>query len=383
MIIDILRMLFLGLSLSAIIYNLYAIYGAIDFFREEFKQEQEYSPPLTIIKPLCGLDWQIYENLASFCEQDYTQYQIVFALRSLDDPCFKIAQKIQQDFPDLDISLIVNKRTIGNNLKVSNLANALTIAKYPILVIADSDIKVGSDYLKEIVKPLKDPQTAVVTCPYNSLVKGKVAIFEALGIATVFNPKIMVARKLEGVSFGFGSTIAIKRAVLEEIGGFEAIADYLSDDFQLANQPYRRGYRVHLSRYIVEHVSADVKLADLFARQLRWAKGVKSERFWGYVGLIFTQLTTNSLFFLLLSQFSLFSYLVFSISWLIRLLMAYIVGAVLFKDSLAKKYLYLVPLRDMFDFFIWVLGFFGDTISWRDNKFKLVDKGKLLLIEEL
>ncbi len=382
MIDDLFRFFCLGISLSSILYYLFAIYGAYDFFREEEDSMfEDYSPELTILKPLCGLDWQIYENLASFCRQDYPQYQIVFAVSSQRDPSIKIVEQIKQDFPDLDISLVVNEHTIGNNLKVSNLANALAIGKYSILVIADSDIRVGTDYLRQIVKPLKNPRIAVVTCPYNSIANGFVAIFEALGIATVFNPKIMVARKLEGVSFGFGSTIAIKRSVLDEIGGFQAICDYLSDDFQLANKPYLLGYQIHLSRYIVEHVSADVKLAEMFARQLRWAKGIKSERFGGYVGLLFTQGTVASLFFLLLTHFSLFGYLVILLTWLTRVLMAYIVGGVLFEDNLAKKYLFWVPLRDIFDFVIWVLGFFGDTVCWRDDKFKLVDKGKLLLID--
>jgi len=373
--------LFFCFSCTAVIYYFYAVYAAYDFFTEPIADNSNFTPPLTILKPLCGLDWQTYENLASFCLQDYPKYQIVFSVSQSDDPVIEIVHKIEEDFPHLDLSLIVSDHCIGTNLKVSNLANGLNAAKYPILLLADSDIRVKSDYLKQVVQPLENPQVALVTCPYNSLVEGNMAIFEALGISTQFNPKILVARKLEGMTFALGSTIVIRSSVLEEIGGFQAMADYLSDDFHLGNLSYHLGYQVFLSRYIVAHVMANVKLTTLFDRQLRWAKGVKVERFWGYIGLIFTQGTVTSLGFLFLTHFSIYGELVFLITWLTRLSMAYIVGGIFFKDHLVKKYIFLVFLRDIFDFLIWILGFWDNTIQWRGKKFKLINKGQLILVK--
>lgn len=381
MIYDILRGLFFLFCCTSIIYSLYAIYAAYDFFNQKFPDKSDFTPEVTIIKPLCGLDYNLYNNIASFCLQDYPSYQIIFTLASCDDPALPIVQQIQKDFAHLDLSLVVCAKTIGTNLKISNMANAIHLAKHNILVFSDSDIKVKSDYLKQIVQPLFDQQVAVVTCPYNSLVDGKIAIFESLGIATGFNPKILVARKLEGVSWAFGSTIAIRKLVLEEIGGLKAIANYLSDDFHLGNLPYKLGYQVTLIPYVVEHASADVKINELFARQLRWSKGVRVERFWGYVGLIFTQGTINSILFLCLTNFSTNGCLVLLSTWLVRLSMAYIVGVILFQDKLVNKYLIWVFLRDIFDFFIWIMGFMGNTIAWKDKKFKLNKNGKLSLIE--
>ena len=372
--------LFFILSCTAILYCCYAIYAAYDFFLQPLSESFTFTPPVTIIKPLCGLDWETYKNLASFCLQDYPEYQIVFSMRSPDDPCLEIVQKIKDDFPKLDLAVIISDVFVGSNLKVCNLANALVVAKHSILILADSDIRVKPEYLKKIIQPLQKPEIGLVTCPYNSIVKGKIAIFEALGIATQFNPKILVARKLEGVSFALGSTIVIRRSVLEEIGGFKAIADSLSDDFQLGNLCHNLGYEVFLSPYIVDHVVAHVKLYDLFNRQIRWARGVKVERFWGYLGLILTQGTISSLCFLLLSDFSFYGWLVFLITWSLRLLMAYIVGGVLFKDQITKKYFIWVFVRDIFDFIIWLMGFLGNTIEWRGQKFKLIDNGKLISV---
>lgn len=380
MIYDLLTTLFLGLSCTAVIYCFYAIYAGYDLFSKPIENNPTFRPPVTILKPLCGLDWQTYENLSSFCLQDYPEYQIVFSVRQSDDPSIEIVHQIKENFPHLDLSLVISDRCIGTNLKVSNLANGLALAKYPILVLADSDIRVKPDYLKQVVQPLQNAQVALVTCPYNSLVEGKVAIFEALGIATQFNPKLLTARKLEGVTFALGSTIVIRRSVLDEIGCFPAIADSLSDDFQLGNLSHRLGYQVVLSPYIVEHILAKVKLIDLFDRQIRWARVVKVERFWGYLGLIFTQGTVTSLVFLFLTHFSIYGQLVVLITWSIRLLMAYIIGEILFKDSLTKKHLIWIFLRDIFDFIVWTIGFFGNSIQWRGQRFKLIGNGRLVIV---
>ncbi len=181
-----------------------------------------------------------------------------------------VVKQIIADFPHVDISLVISDRTIGTNLKVSNLANAVTQAKYPFLVLADSDISVGSDYLQQVIQPMQQESVGVVTCLYRPVVRGWVAILEAVGIATEYHTGVLVARKLEGMKFALGPTIAIRKTVLEAIGGFTAIADYLADDFQLGYLPTQIGYQVVLSEYIINHAIATESLTDLIQRQTRW-----------------------------------------------------------------------------------------------------------------
>jgi ceramide glucosyltransferase len=368
------------LSLSSILYYCYSIYAVIDFFSHPIEIDNNFHPPISILKPICGVDWELYENLISFCQQDYPKYQIIFSVRDSKDPSIEIIKKIIDRLPDLDLSLVIRDRTIGTNLKVSNLANAEVEAKYSILLISDSDIRVKSDYLKQIVQPMCDSKVGVVTCLYNSLVKGWVAAFEALDISTQFHSRVLTARKLEGVKFALGSTIVIRKTVLEEIGGFLSIADYLADDFQLGNLPAQKGYKVVLSNYIVEHILANVTIHDFLQRQIRWAKVIRVERFWGYLGLIFTQGTTIGLLFWLATLGSRLGWFVLLVIWSMRLLMAWILGIRSLKDPVAKKFFWLVPFRDLVSFAIWFYSLVGNKIEWRGRKFKLVESGKLALL---
>ncbi len=363
---------------AAICYYIFAIYAAIRFFQEPRKFDPSFHPPITILKPLCGIDSLTYQNIASFCQQDYPIYQVVFAIRDRQDPGIKVVEKIISDFPNIDIDFVINDRVIGTNLKVSNLANGLEKAKYSILLISDSDVKVGTDYLSRVVQPLADPQVGVVTCMYNSLTQGWVATFEALGISCDFQPSVLVARYLEGITFAFGAGIAIKRSVLEEIGGFAAIADYLQDDYKLGYLPAQAGYQVVLSDYLVEHFLDTPNLLDLIAHQIRWYRCMRYARPWGYVGLIFTNGVSTSLLFLLVSNGSWLGWTVFGITWSLRLLMVWIVAVNQFRDPIAKKFIWLVPLRDLVSFFIWVYGFIGNTVQWRGQKLKLLKGGKLV-----
>jgi len=375
-----LLLLTFALCLSAIFYYCYAIYTAIDFFSCTTKIEPDFHPPITILKPVCGLDSDDYENLASFCQQDYPEYQIIFGVRDGQDPSVDVIKEIISKFPDIDIQLIVSDRIIGTNLKVSNLANTVASAKYPILLIADSDIRVGSDYLRRIIQPMRDPTVGVVTCLYRSLTHGWLAIVEALWISTEFHPSVLVARKLEGMKFALGSTILIKKDALEAIGGFLAIADYLADDFQLGNLPAQVGYKVVLSDYIVDHVLATQSINDLINRQTRWAYCQRVSRPWGYLGLIFTQGTATSLLFLMITEGSMLGWTSLGITWTTRLMMGWIVGVRSLKDPVAKKFLWLAPLRDLISSALWCYSFGGNVIEWRGQRLKLTKGGKMVPI---
>lgn len=370
------------LCLSAIGYYLYAIYAAIEFFSHPTQIDPDFHPPITILKPICGLDIDTYENFASFCQQDYPEYQIIFGVRDERDPSVEVVQKIIYNFPEIDIHLIVSDRTIGTNFKVSNLANAATVAKYSILLLADSDVRVGPNYLRQVIQPMSDPTVGVVTCLYRPLVRGWVAIFEAVGISTEYHASVLVARKLEGMKFALGPTIAIRKTALEAVGGFLAIADYLADDFQLGCLPAQAGYKVVLSDYIIDHVIATESFINLIHRQTRWNCCTRVSRPWGYLGLIFTHGTAISLLFLMATSGSVFGWAALIATWSMRLVMAWVVGVRSLKDPSSSKFLWLVPLRDLLSFALWCYSSVSNTIKWRGQQMKLTKGGKLVPITD-
>ncbi|MFB2773054.1 bacteriohopanetetrol glucosamine biosynthesis glycosyltransferase HpnI [Pelatocladus sp. BLCC-F211] len=377
----IINFLLLILCLVAVWFYCYAIYAAIAFFQHRYPVATEFHPPITILKPICGLDADAYENWASFCRQQYPAYQIIFSVRDNQDPAIPLVKQIINDFPQVDIQLIISDRTIGTNLKISNLANAIQFAKYEFLLIADSDIKVTNDYLQRIIQPYQDPEVGVVTCLYRSSAQSWVTTLEAIGTATDFHAGVLVSNKLEGIKFAFGSTIVIRKQVLEKIGGLEAIVDYLADDFQLGYLPAQAGYKVVLSDYVVEHVLTTTTLADSINRQIRWARCTRVSRPWGYLGLIFTYGTITSLLLLITTGESIVGWTALFITWIMRLTMGWVVGVKILNDSAAKKYLWLIPLWDLIDFAIWCYCFVGNTIEWRGQQLKITKQGKLVAMK--
>jgi len=372
--------LLLLLPLVTIWYYCYVIYAALALFRRSPAIDPDFQPPITILKPICGLDNDSYENFASFCRQNYSQYQIIFGVRDAQDPCIEVVRQIMQDFPAVDIQLVISDRLIGTNLKVSNLANAELQAKYPILLLADSDVWVGPDYIQRIIQPLRDPKVGVVTCLYRPLTRGWVANFEALGIATDYLAGVVAANKLEGMKYTLGPTVVIQRQVLQEIGGFAAIADYLADDYQLGNLPSRLGYKVVLSDYIIDHVISTDSITDLLRRQLRWAYCTRVSRPGGYLGLIFTHSVAASLFCFIGAQASGWAWVGIALIWLTRLLMAWIVGVWGLKDTVVQRSLWLIPLRDLVSFLIWGYGFVSNHINWRGQRMCLTREGKMIAL---
>ncbi len=378
--LTIIHFLLLILCISAVLFYCYGIYAAFAFFHHPHPLQLNFHPPVTILKPICGKDDETYNNLVSFCQQKYPNYQIIFCVRDPIDCGIPVVKQIIHEFPELDIELVVCEDIIGTNPKVSNLANAVTKAKHEILVIADSDIRVGIEYLQRVIQPLEDKSVGVVTCLYRSLAKGWASILEAVGTATDFHAGVLISNQIEGIKFAFGSTIVIRKQVLDEIGGFGAIADYLADDFQLGYLPTQAGSMVVLSDYIVDHVLASSTIADSIQRQIRWARCIRVSRPWGYLGLIFTYGTVTSLLLLIATGGSTIGCAVFAITWVMRLVMGWVVGVIYLQDFGVQKFFWIVPVRDVIGFLIWCYSLFGSTIEWRGRRFRLIKGGKLVEI---
>src|SRR5215831_9281968 len=252
-------------------------------FRRRLVRRSTFAPHVTILKPLCGAGGRLYESLRSFCEQDYPHYQIVVGVRSADDPAVTVVYRLMAEYPTLDLRLVVSDRLAGANPKVSNLANLYEAAKYDILVVADSDIRVGPDYLRTVVAPLEDPRVGLASCLYRGIAdQGVWATLGAMFINEWFLPAALVGARLEGVNHAFGATIVCRRKTLERLGGFEALGPYLADDYQLGRMVARDGGRVVIVPYVVDTAVTASTLRGLFLHELRWARTYRTVRPLGY-----------------------------------------------------------------------------------------------------
>ena len=380
------RAVLLCLVATACVYYWLATGAGLAWFVDRRKQRAlglNFTPPVTILKPVRGADAQTYENFASFCRQDYPAFQIIFGVQDASDPVIPIIETLQRDFPACDISLIVSRKEIGANRKVSNLQNMLGTAKHEVLLIADSDIRVGPDYLRRVVVPLQRNRVGMVTCLYrgtNATTPG--GRLENIGISSTFGPEVCTARALQGIQFALGSTIVLKHELLEKIGGFPAIADYLADDYLLGHHTAAAGYEIVLSDYVVEHDTGPLSFGAMLQHQLRWNRAVRVSRPWGYLGLIVTYGTVTALLALLAWQFNRFAWWLLAVTLLLRALPAFVVGVFGMRDFTLARWFWLLPARDLITFGVWLVSFFGNRIVWRGASFRVLPGGKLAPSED-
>ena len=363
--------------LTAVGFCLFSILSAALFFSKKRETGADFLPPVSILKSVRGVDKGTQENLASFCRQDYPDYQVLFGVHDPEDPVIPLIRRLMQQFPDRDIGLTLCGRTAGMNPKMSNLAQMEGQAKHPFILVCDSDIRVGKDYLRRLVRPMRDPRVGAVTCMCHSLSKGWIGTLEALREVTEFCPNVLVANQLEGIQFGLGAAILARKEAIQRIGGFASIADYLADDYLLGNRIARAGYKVLLSNVVVEHELSLVRWRDLIRRRIRWNRGIRACRPAGYRGLFLTFGVPMSALFLAAARFSAAGWAVLAATWSSRLVMARVIGVRYFNDRAARRYLWMIPLNDLLSFGLWFAGFFGNKIYWRGQVFQLTREGKL------
>ncbi len=368
----------IGCTLAANAYYLLSIVAGFRFFSRPSVHKDGHSLPVTIMVPLYGADLEAYQNYTRFCLQDYPEYQIVFGVRDSRDSSVPIVEKLIADFPDRDIALVISDSTIGQNLKVSNLQNMLVQVKHEQIVIVDSDIRVGRDYLRKVLAPLSDPRVGLVTCLYRAAETPDFAAkLEAVGITAEFTAGALMAWMLEGVKFALGSTMATTRTRLEAIGGFPALADYLADDFMLGNLIEQDGYEVQLSQHVVETAMQPSGFAGMMRHQMRWARSTRISRPMGYLGLILTYGTALALLNVMVDRASAFSLMLFALTLAIRLTMGWMIGVHWLGDRILKKYFWLVPVRDVLSFLIWCFSWVGNRVEWRGRLFEVSHDGKM------
>ncbi len=367
--------------LAANAYYILSIIAGFRFFSGRRASDSGMLLPVSIMIPLHGADYKAYQNYAELCRQDYPDYQIVFGVRDSQDSSVSIVNKLISDFPDQDIALVISDKTIGQNLKVSNLANMLARVKHEQVVIVDSDIRVSRDYLRKVLAPLSDPHVGLVTCLYRAAETPDFAAkLEAVGITAEFGAGVLMAWMLEGVKFALGSTMATTRTRLEAIGGFHAVADYLADDFMLGNLIARDGYEVRLSHHVVETAMQPAGFMSMMRHQMRWARSTRISRPMGYLGLILTYGTALALLNVAIDRASTFSVMLLASTLVIRLTMGWMIGVHWLGDVLLKKHFWLVPVRDVLSFLIWCLSWVGKRVEWRGRLFEVAPDGTMILV---
>ena len=376
-----LRGLVVVLACAPAVYYLLSIYCAHSFFSKKTRDpapSQPYLPPISVLKPVRGLDREAYENYASFCEQDYPEYEVLFAVNDADDLAIPIIEKVARRHPGRAVRLLMGAPPLGSNNKVNKLCRLVREARYDLLVMSDSDVRVEPDYLRQVAAPFRDPQVGAVTALFRAKVNDDLAShIDCVGSAVEFCSSAVVARRLEGMKFTLGATMATTRQRLAEIGGFEALVDHHADDFELGNRIAARGYRVELLREPVWMVFPAEALGTFLKHELRWSIGLRNIRPLAHLGLVFT----HGLPWALAAAFALHSRIlaapVLATYLGLRLAMAWMVGVWGLKDRAVRRNLWLVPLRDALAFMVWLASFASNRIQWRGLEFT-IKKGLLV-----
>jgi ceramide glucosyltransferase len=367
------------LALCGLGFYFAALWSARDFVRRKRPDAAEFHPPVSILKPLKGFDHDMYASFASHCRQQYAgEYEMLFGVSSMDDPAVAAVEQLKAEFPQVAIRLVLCPEVLGTNGKVSNLTQLLPQARFAHILINDSDIKVSPRYLERAMAPFADAKVGMVTALYRGRSHGTLGSkMEALGISTDFAAGVLTARKLEGgIRFGLGSTLAMSREALDAIGGLAPLVDYLADDYELGARIAAKGYRVELIDEVVETTVPAYSFGQFLAHQLRWARGMRDARKWGYVGVVFTFGLPWAILNLISAGASLSSLALLSLVCAARVTVALAIGVGVLRDMQVLRDLWLLPLRDMAALFIWAWSYAGNTITWRDQKFALKD-GKL------
>jgi len=370
-------------TISSIGYYCLCLWSALRFLQErpaagEGARPTPFTPPVSILKPLRGTDPEMYENFRSHCLQDYSEYEIIFGVSEANDPAVQLVEQLKAEFPQREIRLMICPENLGANTKVSNLAQMVREARYQQLIVNDSDIRVEPDYLRRVLAPLKDAGIGLVTCLYRGVANSTLGSrLEVLGIGTDFAAGVLVAQTVEdGIRFGLGSTLAFRRRDLEAIGGFDAIVDYLADDYQLGSRIAALGVQVRLSDVVVETLLPRYTFRGFLDHQLRWARTVRDSRFWGYVGTGLTFGLPWAALALIFAKGAGWAWMLLAGTAGLRIAVAVVVGRFVLGDRQAMRSLALIPVRDVIALLVWMRSFVGHDVVWRGDRFRL-ERGKL------
>src|SRR5580692_5138433 len=367
-------------TISSLGYYALCLWSALKFLREpQADRSVRPTKAVSILKPLRGTDPEMYESFRSHCVQDHEDYEIIFGVSDANDPAIQLVGRLKAEFPKHAIRLMVCPEKLGNNSKVSNLAQMVRQSRHEYIIVNDSDIRVEPDYLRRVLAPLTDHKVGLVTCLYRGVANSTLGSrLESLGVSTDFSAGVLVAQNIEqGIRFGLGSTLAFRRRDLQAIGGFESLVDYLADDYELGSRIAALGLKVKLSDDVVETFLPRYSLRAFLDHQLRWARTVRDSRFWGYVGLGLTFGLPWAALTLILARGTAWAWALFALTAAMRVSVTLVVGKSVLRDRQVARLLAWLPLRDLLALLVWIASFAGHKIVWRGDRFRL-ENGKLI-----
>jgi ceramide glucosyltransferase len=369
-------------ALAPLAYYAVAIFAAIRFFhRERRKPLGEFRPPVSVLKPVHGADFGSHENFASFCRQNYEEYEILFCVNEMSDAAVPIIQQVMAEFPQRRIRILSGAEQIGTNHKVNNLALLTKEAQHEFLVQSDGDVRVGPNYLREVVAPFVDPGVGVVSCFYRGIAERNLgAELEAVGATSDFFAGALVADWMEGVTFALGASVATSKSWLRKIGGYEALACLLADDYEIGNRVHKAGGKVLLSREAVWTMYPGLGVKDFWEHQVRWARTVRLVRPASFFGLIVTHGLPWAVVAASVAPNAWIScgYLLGYLA--LRLGMAWTVGVWGVGDEVLRRKLWLVPLRDAVHFVVWLAGFASNRVKWGGVEYE-IREGRMIVLD--
>jgi len=342
-------------------------------------------PAVTLLKPLCGIEPGLEAHLRSFFEQQYPSYEIIFSARHEDDPALEVARRISAQYPSVPAKIVITGEPWRPNAKVCSLVKMYERARYDYLIISDSDVMVGSNYIAEVVQPLLDAKNGMVTCLYRGLPTGGTwAKLEALGMSVEMTAGAIVANLLEGMKFALGPTMAIRRDALESVGGFGPLADYCADDYVLGREVADSGRQVVMSQHVIDHVVINRSFVCSMYHQIRWMKSTRFSRHAGHAGTAMTFAMPFGLLALVaagaLHHWMLGAGL-FAAAFLNRVVLSVAAGWGVVRDRQALRLAWLYPLRDLMGFVFWCASYSGREIVWRGDRYRLEQGGLMALVK--
>ncbi len=373
--------IFLAVAGIPFVYYLIALYSTWAYFRQAAgapARGRNFTPPVSNLKPIRGLDPGAYENFASFCRQDYPEYELVFCVDDREDPVLPVIEKLTHDFPDRRIRVLFGSGRIATNDKVAKLARMVSEAEHEVVVISDSDVRVEPDYLRNVVAPLADPKVGAVTCFYVPAEDGSFADnLQSMGMFSDFYAGILVAWQLDGVKFALGPTIVTTRQRLAEFGGYESLENGPADDLLVGRLIAEQGHKVELLNYTVTAVADYQSINDLIHKRLRWIVVMRHMRPWGHLGLLLTQGLPWSLAAVAIHPSAAVAVGYVGTYLALRCAMTWLIGVWgLHQSNLWKKML-VIPLWDALAFGIWLASFGRRSIRWRGSDY-LLREGRLV-----
>ena len=367
--------LVLAMAAAPLAYYLIVLYSTRRFFtRPTPPPDPAFTPPVSNLKPIRGLDPGAYDNLASFCRQDYPDYELILCVDQDDESVLPVVERLRRDFPERNIRLLFGSGRIATNDKVAKLARLVNEAEHEVVVISDSDVRVGPDYLRTVVAPLQDPKVGAVTCFYVPTdVKTFTERLQTIGMMSDFYAGILVAWQLDGVKFTLGPTIATTRARLAGFGGYQKIENRPADDLLVGRLIAEQGYDVTLLRYCVSTVADFESMRDLLHKRMRWIVVMRHMRPWGHLGLFLTQGLPWSLAAAAVAPSAAVAAVYLAAYLGLRIAMTALIGIWGLKQRALWSKMPLIPVWDAIAFFIWLISFFRTSVRWRGADYYIRD----------